>query len=219
MTRRAKPVRRRRKAAARARGRAVARRPRPSEPGFPVPPGRRPTREELERARDRLLPDVIAPGLDVLFVGINPGLYTTAIGHHFGRPGNRFWPALHRSGFTERQLSPFEDGTLPERGLGVTNLVARTTANAAELTPAELADGAAQLRAKVRRFRPRVVAFLGMDAFRTGFGKKKAALGRQPEAIEGAIAWVLPNTSGLNANYQLPDFIRLFGELRAAVRK
>lgn len=188
-----------------------------TKPELPVPRGRRPTKEELEAARERFLPDVIAPDLDVLFVGINPGLYTTAIGHHFGRPGNRFWPALHESGFTDARLSPYDDATLLDRGLGVTNLVARTTANAAELSPRELADGAALLREKIRRYRPRVAAFLGMDAFRTGFGVKKAALGRQPEAIEGAVAWVLPNTSGLNANYQLADFARLFGELRAAL--
>lgn len=175
-----------------------------------------PTREELEAARKKTLRDVIGPGLDVLFVGINPGLYTTAIGHHFGRPGNRFWPALHRSGFTERLLDPSEDRSLLERGLGVTNLAPRTTANAAELSKKELAEGGRLLRAKVRKYGPRIVAFLGMDAFRTAFGVKKAALGRQPETLEGAIVWVLPNTSGLNANYQLPDFVRLFAELRAA---
>ena len=181
----------------------------------PVAPSpRRPTREELDAARELFVPDVIGPGLRVLFVGINPGLYTAAIGHHFGRPGNRFWPALHRSGFTGRLLSPYEDASLLEEGLGVTNLVARTTANAAELTPEELAEGARLLREKVRRHRPRVVAFLGIDAFRTGFGVKKAPLGRQPEALEGATVWVLPNTSGLNANYQLDDFARLFRALR-----
>jgi TDG/mug DNA glycosylase family protein len=175
---------------------------------------RRPTKEELEAARDKTVRDVIGPGLRVLFVGINPGLYTAAIGHHFGRPGNRFWPALHRSGFTERELAAWEDRSLLERGLGVTNLVARTTAGAAELTPEELAAGAAALRRKVRRHRPRVLAFLGMDSYRTAFGVKKAALGLQPETLEGAAVWVLPNTSGLNANYQMPDFVRLFGELR-----
>jgi len=179
--------------------------------------GARPTKEELEAAREKTLRDVIAPDLDVLFVGINPGLYTTAIGHHFGRPGNRFWPALHRGGFTERLLSPHEDESLLDRRLGVTNLVARTTANAAELEPEELAAGAKKLRAKVRKYRPKVVAFLGLDAYRTGFGVKKAALGRQPEDLEGAVVWVLPNTSGLNANYQLPDFERLFRALKEFV--
>lgn len=178
---------------------------------------KRPTKAELEAARTKRLRDVIAPELDVLFVGINPGLYTTAIGHHFGRPGNRFWPALHRSGFTERQLSPYEDRTLLDRKLGVTNLVARTTANAAELSPEELAAGAKKLRAKIKKRRPRVVAFLGLDAFRTGFGVKKASLGRQPEVLESAVVWVLPNTSGLNASYHLPDFERLFRELKEFV--
>ena len=174
----------------------------------------RPTKADLEAARDRTVPDVIGPALDVVFVGINPGLYTAAIGHHFGRPGNRFWPALHRSGFTERQLDPAEDRSLLERGLGVTNLVARTTASAAELGREELAAGAAALRRKIRRHRPRAVAFLGLDAYRLAFGVRKAALGRQPEPLEGAAVWVLPNPSGLNASYQMPDFVRLFGELR-----
>lgn len=173
----------------------------------------RPTKAELEAARKRFLRDVIGPDLRVLFVGINPGLYTTAIGHHFGRPGNRFWPALHLGGFTKTQLSPYEDESLLDLGLGVTNLVARTTANAAELTPEEIAKGGEILREKIRRYRPRIVAFLGMDAFRIAFGVKKVRLGRQPEPLEGAIAWVLPNPSGLNANYQLPDFARLFAEL------
>lgn len=175
----------------------------------------RPTKADLEAARTKVLADVIAPELDILFVGINPGLYTTAIGHHFGRPGNRFWPALHRGGFTERQLAPWEDRTLLERRLGVTNLVARTTANAAELTAPEFAAGAAVLARKVQRYQPCIVAFLGMDAYRTAFGVKKAGLGLQSDPLHGAAVWVLPNPSGLNANYQLDDFARLFAELRA----
>jgi len=173
-----------------------------------------PTRAQLEAARKKFLPDILGADLRVLFVGINPGLYTTAIGHHFGRPGNRFWPALHRSGFTETLVSPFDDRTLLERGLGLTNMVARTTAVAAELTKAELAAGGKILRAKVKKHRPRVVAFLGMDAFRTAFGVKNAAIGEQPEPLEGAVVWVLPNPSGLNAHYQLPDLARLFAELK-----
>lgn len=178
---------------------------------------KRPTRAQLEAARKKTLRDVIGPGLRVLFVGINPGLYTTAIGHHFGRPGNRFWPALHLGGFTETQVSPFDDRSLLERGLGLTNLVARTTAVASELTKAELAAGGKKLRAKVRKHRPRVVAFLGMDAFRTAFGVKDAAIGEQPDLLEGAVVWVLPNPSGLNAHYQLPDLARLFASLRKYV--
>ena len=199
---RAKP-KRRRKPAAKAKAPVAIARPKP-------------TKADLEAARKKLLRDVIGPGLRVLFVGINPGLYTTAIGHHFGRPGNRFWPALHLGGFTKTLVSPYDDESLLALGLGVTNLVARTTANAAELSPEEIADGGKQLRAKVAKYKPRIVAFLGMDAFRTAFGVKKATLGKQPELLEGAIAWVLPNTSGLNANYQLPDFARLFAELREA---
>src|SRR6059036_1519255 len=120
-------------------------------------PSSRPDVTALIRARRRRLPDVIAPGLRVLFCGINPGLYSAAIGHHFGRPGNRFWPALHAAGFTPRLLSPYEDGTLTRFALGLTNLVARATAAADELTPAELLDGAVVLEEKVRQFRPRLV--------------------------------------------------------------
>lgn len=174
----------------------------------------RPTKADLEAARKKFLPDIIGPDLRVLLVGINPGLYTTAIGRHFGRPGNRFWPALHLGGFTERLFSPYEDHVLLERGIGLTNLVARTTATAAELSRDELAKGATRLRAKVRKYRPRVVALLGMDAFRTAFGVKTAALGLQPDLLEEAQVWVLPNPSGLNAHYQLPDLARLFAELR-----
>lgn len=183
----------------------------------PIPAPKRPTRADLEAARKKTLRDVIGPGLRVLFVGINPGLYTAAIGHHFGRPGNRFWPALHLGGFTERLYSPYEDAALLELGLGLTNLAPRTTAVATELTRAELAAGGKRLRGKVRRYRPRVVAFLGMDAFRTAFGAKKAALGRQPDLLEGAEVWVLPNPSGLNAHYQLRDLARLFAQLKAHV--
>lgn len=189
--------------------------PRGTKPAA-TPARPKPTKADLEAAREKVLTDVIGPDLRVLFVGINPGLYTTAIGHHFGRPGNRFWPALHLGGFTKTQMSPYDDESLLELGLGVTNLVDRTTANAAELTPEEIAAGGEKLRAKVRKYRPRIVAFLGMDAYRTAFGMKKVSLGRQPEPLEGAIAWVLPNPSGLNANYQLPDFARLFAELREA---
>jgi TDG/mug DNA glycosylase family protein len=174
----------------------------------------RPTKADLEAAHGKTLRDVLAPDLDIVFVGINPGLYTAAIGHHFGRPGNRFWKALHRAGLTDRLLEPWEDGTLPERGMGVTNLVARATASAAELRPDELAAGASALRRKLRRYRPRVVAFLGLDAYRCAFGSRQAHIGRRAEPLEGAVVWVLPNPSGLNASYQLPDFERLFGALR-----
>jgi TDG/mug DNA glycosylase family protein len=156
---------------------------------------------------------VLAPGLRVLFVGINPGLYSAATGHHFARPGNRFWPALHRGGFTPRLLHPSEQAELLRYGYGITNLVNRGTATADELAPAELVAGRRRLAAKVRRFRPRIVAFLGVGAYCHAFGLRHAPVGPQPETFEGASVWVLPNPSGLNANYQLPALIRLFRQL------
>jgi len=156
---------------------------------------------------------VIASGLRVLFVGINPGLYSGAVGHHFARPGNRFWRVLHAAGFTERLLSPFEERELLSAGVGITNLVARATASAAELSPDELVRGARRLVAKVRRRRPAMVAFLGLDAYRTALEQRRASVGRQPGRLAGARVWVLPNPSGLNAHYQLPALTRLFSTL------
>jgi TDG/mug DNA glycosylase family protein len=177
---------------------------------------KRPTRADLEAARNRTVPDVIAPGLTVLFCGINPGLYTAAIGHHFGRPGNRFWPALFAAGFTPRLLQPAEERELLPLGYGITNVVARATATAAELSVAELMAGGQQLRAKVKRFRPRFLAVLGVGAYRVAFGKPHAKLGLQDEPIGATRVWVLPNPSGLNAHYQAADLARLFRELREA---
>ena len=174
----------------------------------------KPTREEIANAAGKTVPDVIAPGLRVLFCGINPGLYTAAVGHHFARPGNRFWPALHQSGFTRRLLSPFEEAELLEMGLGITNVAARATATAAELSPEDFISGGRILRHKIRCFAPRFVAVLGVGAYRVAFRQLKAAIGEQDERIAGARAWVLPNPSGLNANYQLPELVRLFRELR-----
>ena len=156
----------------------------------------------------------MAPGLDVLFCGINPGLVSAARGHHFARPGNRFWPALHGAGFTPRLFSPDEDGELPAHGVGITNLVDRASRGAADLAPAELRAGAHARGALVARSEPRVGAGVGMEAWRVGFARPKAGVGLQPETVGGRPAWVLPNPSGLNAHYQLPDLIRLFGELR-----
>lgn len=174
----------------------------------------RPTRAELEAARGGTIPDLVAPDLRVLFCGINPGLYTTAIGCHFGRPGNRFWKALHLAGFTERLLDPSEQAQLLARELGITNLVARTTATAAELSPAELRAGATHLRGLVADLRPRWLAMVGIDAFRVGFDARDAVMGRQPQTIGGTGLWVLPNPSGLNAHYQLIALGEAFGELR-----
>jgi TDG/mug DNA glycosylase family protein len=176
----------------------------------------KPTAEDLAAARDRFLPDVVAPGLAVLFVGINPGLYSGATGHHFAKPGNRFWPALHRSGFTPRQFRPEEQDELLTLGLGVTNLVPRTTARADELSTAELRAGAVRLEELVASVGPRFVAVVGISAYRTAFDRPKATIGPQEETLSGARLWVLPNPSGLNAHYQLPALAHEFATLRAA---
>jgi TDG/mug DNA glycosylase family protein len=168
-------------------------------------------------AHGRRIADVIASGLRVLFCGINPSLYSAAIGHHFGRPGNRFWPALHLGGFTPHLFSPYEDRDLPQLGLGLTNLVTRATAAAGELSSEELIRGRKALERKLWRYRPAYVAFLGVTAYRTAFGCPHAVLGRQPEKLGGAVAWVLPNPSGLNAHYQIAGLGRLVAELREAL--
>jgi double-stranded uracil-DNA glycosylase len=176
----------------------------------------RPTRAELLAAADRTIPDVAAPGLAVLFCGINPGLYSAATGHHFARPGNRFWPALHRAGFTPRQLRPAEQEELLAYGLGITNLAARATARADELTAAELSAGAEVLTAKVRRLRPAWLAVVGVTAYRIGFRRPRAEVGWQAELIGDTGIWVLPNPSGLNASYQLDRLVAEFTALRTA---
>lgn len=152
----------------------------------------------------------------MLFCGINPGLYTAAVGHHFARPGNRFWPALFAAGFTKRLVSPFDERELLQSGYGITNVVMRTTATADQLSRDELRAGGKKLAAKVRRYRPRVLAILGLGAYRMAFEKPKAVIGRQEEMLGDTIVWVLPNPSGLNAHYQAKDLARLFGELREA---
>ena len=200
----------------------------------------RPTRAELEAARDLTIPDVAAPGLHVLFCGINPGLYSAATGYHFARPGNRFWPALHRSGFTPAQLDPSEQRQLLGLGLGITNVVARATARADELSPAELRAGGELLRDKAETLAPRWLAILGVTAFRAAFGQKNAVVGPQSEPFGatgvgvrvgarvgvrvgarvgvrvGARVWVLPNPSGLNAHWTPAALAGEFGRLRAA---
>lgn len=179
---------------------------------------RKPTAADLAAARAKTVPDVVAPGLSVLFCGINPGLYSAATGYHFARPGNRFWPALHRSGFTPRQLHPSEQEELLTYGLGVTNIVARATARADELTRAELRAGARKLAALAARYMPAVVAVVGISAYRDAFNRPASVIGEQPERIADARLWVLPNPSGLNAHYQLPALAAVFRELRAATR-
>jgi TDG/mug DNA glycosylase family protein len=177
-------------------------------------PVKKPTPAEIAAARGRGIPDVIARGLKVLFVGINPSLYSAAVGHHFARPGNRFWPALHAAGFTDRRLHPSQDRRLLEYGYGITNIADPATATADELSDEQLRDGARRLARKVKRYRPGVVAFLGVTAYRTAFGRPKAKLGRQPEQLGESAVWVLPNPSGLNAHYQLAGLAKLYGELR-----
>ncbi|WP_441245578.1 G/U mismatch-specific DNA glycosylase [Kitasatospora sp. McL0602] len=177
----------------------------------------RPTAEQLAAAQDAHIPDISAPGLRVLFCGINPGLWSGATGHHFARPGNRFWPALHRSGFTPRQFRPDEQQELLALGLGITNVVARTTAKADELTADEYRAGGAALTERVTLLRPKALAVLGIGAYRTGFGRPRAVVGRQPEGIGGTQVWVLPNPSGLNAHYSLDAIAAEFRKLREEV--
>lgn len=174
----------------------------------------RPRKEELRAATDKLVVDVIAEDLRVLFCGINPGLYSAVTGHHFARPGNRFWPTLYAAGFTERLLLPSQERELLLRGYGVTNVVPRASATADELSAEELRAGGRQLKIKVATYRPRVLAVLGIGAYRTAFEQRTAALGRQRERLGDSIVWVLPNPSGLNAHYQLGDLASLFRELR-----
>lgn len=162
------------------------------------------------------LGDVVGRDLRVLFVGINPSLRSAEVGHHFARPGNRFYKALHRAGFTPRVYAPDEDVLLPALGLGITNLADRPTRAASELTSEELRAGAAQLEALVAELSPRLVAVVGITAYREAFARPKAVLGMQDEPIGGRPVWVLPNPSGLNAHHQLDDLAMRFGEVRAA---
>lgn len=180
---------------------------------------KRPTRAEVLAAAGRTIPDVIGHGLRVLFCGINPGLYSAATGHHFARPGNRFWPALFGAGFTDRLLQPWEDRELLARRYGITNLVARATATAAELSKKEFLAGARRLERKVKRFAPKWVAVVGIGAYRTAFERPRAVIGPQPERLGPARLWLLPQPSGLNANHQLPALVAAFRELRRAAAR
>lgn len=161
--------------------------------------------------------DVIGPELSVLFVGINPGLYSAAVGHNFARPGNRFWPVLHAAGFTPRVLRASEESELLSLGYGITNLVARPSASASEISPAELRAGARRLRRKAARYRPRSIAICGLGAYRTAFARPAAVVGLQPEHLGPSRLWLLPNPSGLNAGYQPSRLIPLFSDLRAYI--
>ncbi|MFF0492387.1 G/U mismatch-specific DNA glycosylase [Nocardia sp. NPDC004068] len=177
----------------------------------------RPTAADLAAARDVTIPDLIAPGLRVLFCGINPGLWSGATGYHFARPGNRFWPALHRSGFSPRQLRPDEQQALLDLGLGITNVAPRTTAKADELTKDELRAGGIALRDRVATYRPRVLAVLGLGAYRTAFARPRTVVGPQPDPLGDTEVWVLPNPSGLNAHYTVDALAAEFRTLREAL--
>jgi TDG/mug DNA glycosylase family protein len=174
----------------------------------------KPTRDEVAAAGDRIIPDLVGDDLRVLFSGINPSLYSAATGHHFARPGNRFWPALYRSGFTPRLLHPSEQFELPALGLGITNVVARASARADELSSAELIRGGETLASLAERWRPRFLAVLGVTAYRVAFGRPKAVMGPQDHEIGGVRIWVLPNPSGLNAHYSAEALATAFAELR-----
>ncbi|MBE9063271.1 G/U mismatch-specific DNA glycosylase [cf. Phormidesmis sp. LEGE 11477] len=176
----------------------------------------RPTKAEVAACQGQTMPDIIAPNLDVLFCGINPSLYSVAIGHHFGRPGNRFWKALHKAGFTPRLYDPSEDASLIELGYGITNMAPRATARADELSTAEIKAGRDLLAGKIRTYRPKCLAFLGITAYRTAFGTPKAKVGPQPD-WENTPIWALPNPSGLNAHYQVDDLAEVYSWVITAV--
>jgi len=177
----------------------------------------KPTPDEVQAAYGKVVPDIIAEGLSVLFCGINASIYSAAVGHHFARPGNRFWKTLHGAGFSDRLLHPSEDHLLLSYGCGLTNLVDRATARADEVSPEEFRAGRHQLAAKIQRYRPHCLAVLGISAYRVAFERKKAKIGPQSDSFQGAKVWVLPNPSGLNAHYQLPDLQRLYREARLDV--
>lgn len=175
-----------------------------------------PTKADLEAARNATIEDVLGPRLDILFCGINPSLYSAATGHHFARPGNRFWPALHLSGLVPRRLAPHEQHLLPSYGLGITNIVARATARADELSPEEFREGGARLARLVARIRPRVLAVAGVSAYRVAFARPAARIGPQEETVGETALWVLPNPSGLNAHWTLEAIAAEMARLRTA---
>jgi TDG/mug DNA glycosylase family protein len=175
----------------------------------------KPTREQLAAAAEKRLPDLLAPGLDIVFSGINPGLYSTAVGHHFARPGNRFWPTLFAAGLTPTLFVGEDDAKLPGLGIGMTNIAPRTTAKAEQLTLEELRAGANSLRRKILRYQPKLLAIVGFGAYRTAFEQPKAIGGLQEQSIGETKIWLLPNTSGLNANHLQGELTRRFTELSA----
>jgi len=179
----------------------------------------KPTKEDIADALNRTVADLIAPDLKVLFCGINPGIYSGATGLHFARPGNRFWKVLHLAGFTERLLDPSEEHELLDAGYGITCFVERTTARADELSKHEFVEGGKRLLKKIDIYKPRTLAVVGIGAYRMAFDRPRTIVGRQSETFGPTNIWLLPNPSGLNANYQLPDLVKLFSELRCSVSK
>ncbi len=178
-----------------------------------------PDRKQLLEARNKTVSDIIAPGLKVLFCGINPGLYSAAVNHHFARPGNRFWPALYRSGFTPRLYHPSEENLLLSSKLGITNIVARATASADEISREELEEGGRRLAEKVKSYKPKAVAILGLGVYRSAFHNPNAGLGLQEEKLGDTPVWVLPNPSGINARYRIEDLVRYMEQLRKWVEE
>lgn len=178
----------------------------------------KPTKEQRLAAVAKTVPDLLRPGLDCVFVGINPGLYSGAVGHHFAGPGNGFWPAMFAGGFTPRLFTAFDEAALLDDNYGITNLVARTTATADQLSKDEIREGGAQLRDKAERFAPRFIAMVGLTSFRIAFARPKAVIGSQPERLGPSQVWLLPNPSGLNTHHPPAVMAQLFRELHAAVR-
>jgi TDG/mug DNA glycosylase family protein len=181
--------------------------------GSPPP---RPSKQDLQDAYGRLVPDLVRPGLAVLLCGINPSLWSGAVGLHFATPGNRLWPALHAAGWTDRRLLPHETDALLAAGCGITNLVGRATARADELDDDELRAGLPRLEAVAVEYAPRYVAFLGLSAYRVATGVRHAAVGPQDRTVGPSKVWLLPNPSGLNASWQLPRLAEAYGALRQA---
>lgn len=195
----------------------MATRKKPAPKTLTLPSGTtvfRPSQEQLRAATKKKVPDLLAPNLEILFCGINPGLYTAATGHHFAGPGNRFWPTIHQAGFTPRQLHAFEEAELLALGFGITNLCPRTTATADQLERAELLAGGRALRRKVKKLAPKILAVVGLGAYRAAFEQPKAVVGLQNERIGSTHVWLLPNPSGLNAHHQDAALVELFAELR-----
>ena len=188
----------------------------PSTVHLSMPSFQKPTKDQIQAAYGKTVPDIIAPNLNVLLCGINPSIYSAAVGHHFARPGNRLWKALHAGGFTPHVFHPSDDQDLLLLGIGMTNICDRATARADELSTDDLRTGRQALEAKVKLYQPKVLAILGISAYRTAFQHPKAVMGRQEEPLHGAMLWILPNPSGLNAHYQLADLAKVYGELRQA---